>query len=86
MPASIDVDPPREQYEQIRERILAKIQAGWESDLLMQQGMRSWIETGGQMPAKQLSPAERQPTDANWKPMIPIVASLLVERAERITK
>jgi len=86
MPVIIEVDPPREQYEQMRERILAKIQAGWESDLLRRQGMRSWIENGGQMPAKQVSPAERQKTDANWKPIIPIVASLLVEMAERITK
>ena len=85
MPSGAEVDAPRAQYEQMREQILARVQASSASYLLMQQGMRSWIEAGGQMPAKPLSSAEPSKTATNWKPIIPIVASLLVRLAERNT-
>jgi len=84
MPPKAEANTARAQYEQIREQNMARTQAGWESDLLIQQGMRSWIEAGGQMPSQHPAPsAEHQKTDANWKPIIPIVAGLLVGRAER---
>ena len=80
-----EADAPRAQYEQMREQILARVQASSASELLMQQGMRSWIEAGGQMPAKPVPSAEPQKTATHWTPIIPIVASLLVRLAERNT-
>jgi hypothetical protein len=75
VPPGAAVDAPRARYEQLREHNLARIQTGWESDLLMQQGMRSWIEAGGPITAQPAASAKRQQTDANWQPIIPVVAS-----------
>jgi hypothetical protein len=84
MPPGAETDLPRVQYEQMRERILTQVHAGSESELLKQEGMRSWIEAGRQMLSPRQPSAEQQ-TDANWKPIVPIVASLLVRLAERNT-
>jgi hypothetical protein len=85
MPSGAQADLPRAQYEQMRERMVTQGHAGWESDLLKKEGLRSWIEAGRQMSGPRQPSAERQKTDAHWKPIIPMVASLLVRLAERNT-
>ena len=83
LPQRVETDGLRTQYEQMRERILARDPTGEAGDLFMQRGMRSWIEAGEPRPAPRTLPAERQPTDADWKPIVPVIAGLLLRLAER---
>jgi hypothetical protein len=76
-------DLQRAQYEQMREQILKRVQTASESDLMQQKGMRSWIEATAPRPAARPASVARQNVDTSWKPIIPIVASLLVKLVER---
>jgi hypothetical protein len=80
-PLKNEGDELRDQYEQMRKRILAQDPAGAASERLVQRGMRSWIESGGQVPAP--PSVEPQKTDTDWKPIVPMIAGLMLRLAEK---
>jgi hypothetical protein len=80
----------RKRYEQLRERALERtlertvISIG--SDVVMCRGMRSWMEAGGgeEMPAVAPAfPEGRTQTDAAFRQIVTVWASVLVSQAER---
>ena len=76
----------RERYEQMRERALERTAMGAGSDLVMRQGMRSWMEAGWPQESAAVAPApaeRRLRPDQDFQQMVAVWASVLVGQAER---
>lgn len=76
----------RERYEQMRERALERTAMGAGTDLVMRQGMRSWMEAGWQPESAAVAPAPAQRRlrpEQYFQQIVAVWASALVRQAER---
>lgn len=74
----------RERYEQMREQALVRVGMG--SAILMRQGMRSWMEAGGQEDSAEVltpPPEGRLRPDMDFQQVVAVWAGVLVGQAER---
>jgi hypothetical protein len=76
----------RQNYEQLRQKALEQRATGIGSAMVMQRGMRSWMEAGWR---EEIAPASTTPTERRLEPdhameqMAAVWASLLLGQAER---
>lgn len=76
----------RERYEQIRERAIERTASSMGSNVVMRQGMRSWMEAGGREEIATVAPGFHQGTmqvDPAFRQIVAVWASVLVDQAER---
>jgi hypothetical protein len=76
----------RARYEKMRAQVSGRVGSGTGSDIVMRQGMRSWMETGRQQdsPADGPPPAEGHlRPDRNFQQIVAVWAGVLMGQAER---